>query len=188
MQLEVRGCHLGKAMRLTREEKHGPLPQVARHLPPQATLVELEAPISISGRIRGQYTDLLRLLEYGGVEPQANCLFLGDDVDRGRQSLETIYPPRRIQDRVRREQSSCSGAAMSARPSMASFRFLDECKRRYKMEFWKTFADCSNWLPIAVVIDAIFCCPGGLSPDLRYTEQIRRIMRPTDIPYISLHV
>ena len=50
-------------------------------------------------------------------------------------------------------------------------------------KLWKTFTDCFNCLPIAAIIDEkIFCCHGGLSPDLQNMDQIKRIMRPTDVP------
>lgn len=65
--------------------------------------------------------------------------------------------------------------------------FFDECKRRYNIKLWKTFTDCFNCLPIAAIIDEkIFCCHGGLSPDLQDMEQIRRIVRPTDVPDTGL--
>lgn len=56
-------------------------------------------------------------------------------------------------------------------------------KRRFNIKLWKTFTDCFNCLPIAAIIDEkIFTMHGGLSPDLQSMEQIRRVMRPTDVP------
>ena len=56
-------------------------------------------------------------------------------------------------------------------------------KRRYNIKLWKIFTDCFNCLPIAAIIDEkIMCMHGGLSPDLQTMEQIRRVMRPTDVP------
>ena len=60
-------------------------------------------------------------------------------------------------------------------------------KRRYSIKLWKLFTDCFNCLPIAAIIDdKIFCMHGGLSPDLTDFDQIRRVMRPTDIPDTGL--
>lgn len=64
-----------------------------------------------------------------------------------------------------------------------SFLNYPSGKRRYNIKLWKTFTDCFNCLPIAAIIDEkIFTMHGGLSPDLQSMEQIRRVMRPTDVP------
>lgn len=125
------------------------------------------------------------MFEYGGFPPEANYLFLGDYVDRGKQSLETIclllaykikYPENFFILRGNHECASINRI----------YGFYDECKRRYNIKLWKTFTDCFNCLPIAAIIDEkIFTMHGGLSPDLNSMEQIRRVMRPTDVSDVS---
>ena len=67
------------------------------------------------------------------------------------------------------------------------YGFFDECKRRYSVKLWKLFSDCFNSLPIAALInDKIICMHGGLSPDLTSLEQLKKIVRPTEIPDAGL--
>lgn len=132
--------------------------------------------------MHGQYYDLLRLFEYGKFPPEANYLFLGDYVDRGKQSLETIclllaykvkYPENFFLLRGNHECASINRI----------YGFYDECKRRFSVRLWKCFVDCFNCLPIAAIIDEkILCMHGGLSPELTSMEKIKRIIRPIDVP------
>ncbi|XAR48972.1 Phosphoprotein phosphatase [Bertholletia excelsa] len=148
----------------------------------QPNLLELEAPIKICGDIHGQYSDLLRLFGFGGLPPKSNYLFLGDYVDRGKQSLETIclllafkikYPENFF---ILRGNHECASVNRI-------YGFYDECKRRSNVRLWKVFTDCFNCLPVAALIDEkILCMHGGLSPDLHDLNQIRNIQRPTDVP------
>jgi serine/threonine-protein phosphatase PP1 catalytic subunit len=149
---------------------------------PKPLVLELQAPLQIVGDIHGQYVDLLRLFEFKGMPPNASYLFLGDYVDRGKNGLECIcmllaykikYPENFFLLRGNHECASINRI----------YGFYDECKRRYNIKMWKKFQDVFNVLPFAALIDEkIFCIHAGLSPDLNSPEQIKRIMRPTDVP------
>lgn len=152
----------------------------------QPCLLELEAPLKICGDVHGQYSDLLRLFEYGGFPPEANYLFLGDYVDRGKQGLEVIclllaykvkYPENFFLLRGNHECNSISRI----------YGFYDECKRRYNIKLWRVFCDVFNCLPFAAIVDEkIFCIHGGPSPELKDLQQIVQIKRPTDIPDMGM--
>ena len=154
-------------------------------------LLEVKAPIKIFGDIHGQFIDLLRLFDLvkypndlgPGMKAQDHkYLFMGDYVDRGKQSIETIclllaykikYPTRIFLLRGNHECSSINRI----------YGFYDECKRKYDLSIWKQFTICFNWLPVsAVVSDKILCMHGGLSPDLIDKEDIMQIQRPSDVP------
>nr|POF12172.1 serine/threonine-protein phosphatase pp1 isozyme 4 [Quercus suber] len=129
-----------------------------------------------------QQKRLTNLKLKNGFPPNANYLFLGDYVDRGKQSLETIclllaykikYPENFFLLRGNHECASINRI----------YGFYDECKRRFNVRLWKIFTDCFNCLPVAALIDdKILCMHGGLSPDLTNLDQIRNLTRPTDVP------
>ena len=148
----------------------------------QPMLLELSLPVVIVGDIHGQFESLLAFFDKCGYPPNTNYLFLGDYVDRGKFSLETIsllfsykslYPENIFLLRGNHESGSISKI----------YGFYDECKRRYNIKLWKTFCDVFDCLPLSAVVgDTVLCMHGGLSPELHSLDQIRAIERPLDVP------
>lgn len=153
----------------------------------QDMLLELEAPLNLCGDIHGQFHDLLRIFDSGGYPPNQNYLFLGDYVDRGKKSLETVcllfaykikYPENFFLLRGNHESPSICRI----------YGFYDECKQRYSVKLWKTFCDVFNCLPACATIDErVICMHGGLSKDMftsarKVRDQVLEISRPADIP------
>ena len=180
--LAVRGNKPGKQVDLGEDEIKFLIDKSLQIIKVQKMLVELEAPLHVCGDIHGQYYDLLRIFEHCGYPGEYNYLFLGDYVDRGKQSLETVclllcykikYPEKVTLLRGNHESSVTNRI----------YGFYDECKRRYNIRLWKSFTELFNYLPVAALIDdKILCMHGGLSPDLKSIENIKDISRPTEIP------
>ena len=148
----------------------------------EESLLKIKAPLYICGDIHGQYYDLLRVFDILNYPPQSTFLFLGDYVDRGKQSLECLllllclkiqYPDKIFLLRGNHECEALNKI----------YGFYDECKRRLSIKCFKKITNLFNIMPISALINEnILCMHGGLSKDLQNIEQINKILRPTDIP------
>ena len=141
------------------------------------------APVTICGDVHGQFHDLLELFTIGGKCPDTNYLFMGDYVDRGYHSIETLslllllkirYPTRIYLTRGNHESTEITQL----------YGFYDECVQKFgNANVWKMFTELFNYLPIsAIVNNKIFCLHGGLSPDIETIDEIRKIDRRRDVP------
>ena len=148
----------------------------------QPVFLELMPPLVVCGDVHGQFFDLLRIFKRCGDPMKTNYLFLGDYVDRGRQSINTLclllcykikYPENFFLLRGNHESSNINKI----------YGFYEECRNYYNGNLWKEFNDLFEWFPISAMIDnRILCLHGGISPDLNDISQLREITRPTTIP------
>ncbi|KAK8504857.1 hypothetical protein V6N13_056186 [Hibiscus sabdariffa] len=154
----------------------------------EPTVLQLKAPIKIFGDLHGQFGDLMRLFdEYGSPSTAGDIayidyLFLGDYVDRGQHSLETItlllalkveYP-----NNVHLIRGNHEAADINA-----LFGFRIECIERMGERdgiwTWHRINRLFNWLPLAALIEKkIICMHGGIGRSINHVEQIENLQRP----------
>ncbi|XP_024632405.1 serine/threonine-protein phosphatase BSL3 isoform X2 [Medicago truncatula] len=154
----------------------------------EPSVLQLSAPIKIFGDLHGQFGDLMRLFdEYGAPSTAGDIayidyLFLGDYVDRGQHSLETItlllalkveYPTNVHLIRGNHEAADIN----------ALFGFRIECIERMGERdgiwTWHRINRLFNWLPLAALIEKkIICMHGGIGRSINHIEQIENIQRP----------
>lgn len=160
----------------------------------QPMVLKLNAPVKIFGDIHGQYEDLMRFFELFG-EPSENpgvgdiqsidYLFLGDYVDRGCNSLETIcllmalkikYP-----DRIHLLRGNHEDMLINM-----NFGFREECEYRQfddnddeDLNVYKIINEFFEYLPLGAIIEnQILCIHGGIGGCLSTIKEIEDIERP----------
>ena len=64
--------------------------QAKEILSKESNVQEVKCPVTVCGDVHGQFHDLMELFRIGGKSPDTNYLFMGDYVDRGYYSVETV--------------------------------------------------------------------------------------------------
>jgi len=144
----------------------------------------VRVPITVVGDIHGQFHDLKELFRITGKAPETNFLFLGDYVDRGYHSVESVSLVVALKVRYRDRVFIIRGNHESRQITQV-YGFYDECLRKYgSVKVWKYFTDLFDFLPLSALIEGqIFCPHAGLSPSIETLDHVRQLDRVQEVPH-----
>ncbi|RMZ84747.1 hypothetical protein DV737_g1077, partial [Chaetothyriales sp. CBS 132003] len=150
----------------------------------ESNVQPVKCPVTVCGDIHGQFHDLMELFRIGGPNPDTNYLFMGDYVDRGYYSVETVTLLVALKIRYPSRITILRGNHESRQITQV-YGFYDECLRKYgNANVWKFFTDLFDYLPLTALIDnQIFCLHGGLSPSIDTLDNIRALDRIQEVPH-----
>jgi serine/threonine-protein phosphatase 2A catalytic subunit len=172
----------------------------------ESNVQEVKCPVTVCGDVHGQFHDLMELFKIGGNSPDTNYLFMGDYVDRGYYSVETVTLLVSLKVRFRDRITILRGNHESRQITQV-YGFYDECLRKYgNANVWKYFTDLFDYLPLTALVDSqvnihfqllfydfsylilfyfskIFCLHGGLSPSIDTLDHIRALDRLQEVPH-----
>jgi serine/threonine-protein phosphatase 2A catalytic subunit len=138
----------------------------------------VRCPVTVCGDVHGQFHDLVELFRIGGDSPDTNYLFMGDYVDRGYYSVETVTLLVALKVCYLERVCILRGNHESRQITQV-YGFYDECLRKYgTANVWSHFTELFDYLPLtALVENQIFCLHGGLSPNVDMLDHIRALDR-----------
>jgi serine/threonine-protein phosphatase 2A catalytic subunit len=152
--------------------------QAREILKEESNVQPVRSPVTVCGDIHGQWNDLIELFRIGGSCPDTNYLFMGDYVDRGYYSVETVTLLVCMKVRYKERVTILRGNHESRQITQV-YGFYDECLRKYgTANVWKYFTDLFDYLPLTALIEnQVFCLHGGLSPSIETLDHIRALDR-----------
>ncbi|CAM9669025.1 unnamed protein product [Chrysoparadoxa australica] len=150
----------------------------------EGTVQPVSSPVTVCGDIHGQFYDLLELLKTGGEVPGTSYVFLGDFVDRGHNSVETLEMLLCLKARYPTRITLLRGNHESRQITQV-YGFYEECMRKYgNANPWSYCVEVFDHFNLAAIIDnRVLCVHGGLSPEIRTLDQIRTIHRAREVPH-----
>lgn len=154
-------------------------------------VVYLDPPISVCGDLHGQFYDLLELFAVGGDCLEMNYCFMGDYVDRGYHSVETMTLLLALKVRHPSRITLLRGNHES-RSLTQVYSFYDECHLKFSLfpnEIYHCFMSTFDLLPLCAVIgQTLFAVHGGLSPKQNHIHAINKEIgdRKKEIPFDTL--
>ena len=99
----------------------------------------------------------MELFKIGGNSPDTNYLFMGDYVDRGYYSVETVTLLVALKVRYKDRITILRGNHESRQITQV-YGFYDECLRKYgNANVWKYFTDLFDYLPLTALVDSQVC-------------------------------
>lgn len=152
----------------------------------ESNVQNVSAPATLCGDIHGQFPDLLHLFHISGevgADKDMHFVFLGDLVDRGSNSVETLSFLLLMKVKHPKKVTLIRGNH-ETRQVTCTYGFYEECSKKYgTAEVWRLCMDVFDCFCVSALVDGkTLCVHGGLSPEIRTIDQIRLLNRRQEIP------
>ncbi|KAM3143866.1 hypothetical protein pb186bvf_003927 [Paramecium bursaria] len=149
----------------------------------EGNVQRIDSPVTVVGDIHGQLYDLLEIFKMCGDVGDINYLFLGDYVNRGFHSIETICLLYALKVRHPDKITLLRGNHES-RVITQTFGLYDECLRKYgSLNVWRYITESFDYMPLTGLIEEkIWCVHGGIAQDAKLLDDVRALNRLQEVP------